>query len=454
MKKRTTGRREGWSNHKGVALLKRSSSGGVRWLVRFTDPDSGKRTHETIPEDRCRTEGQRATFAAEKAAEIKKRAGELQEGAARKKNMTLRDAVEDFFKAPPTALRPGTVIAYRAATNSMLTWAEQRRIELADDLRAESISNLRAWLVNRPALVPNKGEGIGRKSKLEGESKRSVASINSDFRRLKTVLQELRRRGHVPMLRLEGIVDGLRALPEPRRKAAPLEPAEMKKIIGACARHDGECFTLTRQEKADGDEGGTTARYAPILPFVSVVLLSGMRRGEALKLRWDAVDFSAGKIRLGAEAVEKTGHERDVDLSVSPLLTELLTRMKVAAGGSPTVFTMSPEEVESARKILFKKYGSPHFAWSLRKQPLGAARRPTLRATCGTYLVNSNVFDSAAPYRESRQLGHSVAVAERHYLGLVKVDPKARTLEAAMGIEKELRDALGLGTKKGRREAQ
>jgi len=39
---------------------------------------------------------------------------------------------------------------------------------------------------------------------------------------------------------------------------------------------------------------------------------------------------------------------------------------------------------------------------------------------------------------ESRQLGHSVIVAERHYAGLIRGIPiEAKTLEAAMQIEGE-----------------
>ncbi|MEQ8765180.1 MAG: hypothetical protein RL885_14700 [Planctomycetota bacterium] len=36
----------------------------------------------------------------------------------------------------------------------------------------------------------------------------------------------------------------------------------------------------------------------------------------------------------------------------------------------------------------------------------------------------------------AKQLGHSIAIAERHYLGLERgIPPEARTLEAAMRIE-------------------
>ena len=35
----------------------------------------------------------------------------------------------------------------------------------------------------------------------------------------------------------------------------------------------------------------------------------------------------------------------------------------------------------------------------------------------------------------SRRLGHSVTIAERHYVGLVSIPSEAHTLEQAMGVE-------------------
>ena len=65
-----------------------------------------------------------------------------------------------------------------------------------------------------------------------------------------------------------------------------------------------------------------------------------------------------------------------------------------------------------------------------------------LRTTCATTLVNaSGIFASAAPFRESKQLGHSVAVAEKFYLGVVRgIDPNTNALVA--GDEARIRQAF------------
>lgn len=50
--------------------------------------------------------------------------------------------------------------------------------------------------------------------------------------------------------------------------------------------------------------------------------------------------------------------------------------------------------------------------------------------------LRPSIFGAASAYRSAKQLGHSVTVAEKHYLGLVKNIPmEGKTLEAAMGIE-------------------
>jgi hypothetical protein len=72
----------------------------------------------------------------------------------------------------------------------------------------------------------------------------------------------------------------------------------------------------------------------------------------------------------------------------------------------------------------------------LRSPDIWTFGRIGFRHTTGTYLTNApGIFGAASAYRSAKQLGHSVAVAEKHYLGLVRgISPAARTLEDAMGL--------------------
>ena len=75
--------------------------------------------------------------------------------------------------------------------------------------------------------------------------------------------------------------------------------------------------------------------------------------------------------------------------------------------------------------------------------------RPTLRRTCAAVLTNAPaIYGAASAYRSAKRLGHSVVVAERHYVDLLRELPnQAKTLEAALGIEarsQQIIDALGV----------
>ena len=176
----------------------------------------------------------------------------------------------------------------------------------------------------------------------------------------------------------------------------------------------------------------------PIAPFVAFVLLSGCRVGEAESLAWSFVDLEAldnegrrvGEINLPASAT-KTKRARTIGLEVCPSLQSLLATLKLQAGSSsgPYVFgrkaPMPHTAVEAARKRLVRSYGAPKFSWQ------------NLRQTAGTFLTNApGIYGAASVFMSARQIGHTVAVAERHYLGVVRGIPReARTLEAAMQIE-------------------
>ena len=87
----------------------------------------------------------------------------------------------------------------------------------------------------------------------------------------------------------------------------------------------------------------------------------------------------------------------------------------------------------SPTKRLKERYGAPP-----------AAGWQVLRVTTATYLCNApGIYGSASPFMESRQLGHSVIVAEKHYAGLIRGIPiDAKTLEAAMQIEDESAEVI------------
>lgn len=422
------------AKHPGVVLIPPKASRRTGWVARYTSPDTRKIREETIPAESAASVEARARWAARKSRELAKRKLELEGGAPRETGTPLEDAVSRYFTAHPS-LRDRTRKIYRTAADKLLTWANTHRVSSADDLTRAKLMTFREALTAEPK---RRAVANGTRGKYAPTAaRRSPVSVNQELRATRTVLGYLRDLDLFPRLTHDDLRRALKRLPETEERIEFLKPAELKLLLQAAARHDEETFTETREEHAgEGRQRiGTTHRYAPIAPFVAFVLLTGCRFDEALKLDWSQVDLDAldhdgkpaGEIHLSGAAT-KTHKARTIGLEVSPALRTMVAAMRPENAAGP-VFGVPRSTVEAAAKRLRAEYGAPAFTWQ------------TLRRTCGTYLTNAGgIFGAASAYRSAKQLGHSVAVAEKHYLGLVRGIPAtAKTLEAAMGIELLLR---------------
>lgn len=180
-------RKRGTAKHAGVVLKRRAlPSGAVSWRARYRDPDTGSMVYETLPA-RLTTEEQRSAWAVDKARELATREEALARGAAKKTGTTLAEAVETFYREHAARLRKSTVTTYRYGTEALTAWAAEKRIISADDLRPEHLEAFRATMFARPRKVQAPGERRG--ARRESEEPRSVVSVNSRLRAVKTVLE-------------------------------------------------------------------------------------------------------------------------------------------------------------------------------------------------------------------------------------------------------------------------
>ena len=203
-------------------------------------------------------------------------------------------------------------------------------------------------------------------------------------------------------------------------------------MFEAALRHDTDCWTMTRAEHAGVGQVGSTPRHEPVAPLLLFVLLTGCRIGEVASLRWADVDLQAhlgkGEVIIRAP-VCKTRTERAIWLDASPSVRELLAAMRLRDPKAIYVFggdrPVGDGRLKAILYRLAKTYRAPSFTWQ------------RLRKTCASYGTNAaGVYGAASVFLSARRLGHSIAVAEKHYLGLVTVPDGARTLEQAMGVEK------------------
>jgi integrase len=405
------------------------------------------RVWETL-EHALSTHEARRVWAIRKANALSARRAELATGARLRTRTAFDDALKSFWASCRAQLRASTIATYRHGIGLFERWVKKSGVQITEDLTPARLRAFREHLIAGGKRKVVKGGRRG--ARVDSDGRRHPVTINTYMTNVKVVLNHWRALGLTPELSKDTISDALKRLPVPREEAEFLRPRDITLLLRAALRHDRVAYAETRREHAGLRPKGTTPRYSPIASLVMFLLLSGCRRGEALGLRWADVDLDAmdhhgrrvGEIRLRAEAT-KTKHARVIGLEVSPALRRLLAAMKLRAEEGD-VFVFGGHErythdlIEAARARLMEELGAPAFTWQV------------LRSSCATYLTNApGIWGAATVFLSARQLGHSVAVAERHYLGVHRgIRHEARTLEAAMeaeGAAKQVVDGVSRG---------
>lgn len=434
-----TKRRRTRSPHPGVVLI-RPDDQHPTWRARYVDPDSGRAIKVRLDPLALPTAETRRDWAIRKAKALAKRRLELDAGAPRATGTALADALDRYFTDHPH-LRPRTRQIYRRVADGLASWASATGSRSADDLTGPRLVAFRAELVKETRRVHVEG---GKRGQLKASDvQRSPNTVNSELRAAGTVLGYLRRLGLLPRLTSDELRDGLKKLKAPPQRIDYRKPAELRMLLDAALRHDTATFAATREEHANPNarkalqrgEPGTTRRYTPIAPIIAAALVTGMRFQALIDLDWKHVDLdardhegrTAGEITPPAGSATKRAGV--IGLEISPALRKMLAAMHLRGGGKGPVFGLTREEAKASLRRLVAEYGAPEgSSWQ------------AFRRTCGCYLTNApGIFGAASAYRSAKQLGHSVQVAERHYVDVVRGIPReARTLEAAMQVEAEL----------------
>jgi len=282
-----------------VVLIRPNPERRIPWRARYADPDSAKATsrgtgepakkpgrmvYVTLPADVTTLE-QREQWAVKKSAELAKRRLELSGGAPRATGTSLSDAIDRYFKAQPQ-LRPRTVEAYRAAAAKLTAWAKATRLRSADDLTRAKLMAFREVLISQPKQVSVAGGKRGERS--DARERRSPGRVNSEMRKVRTVLGYLIDADLFPRLARDDLRRALKRLPVTTERIEYMRAPELQQLLAAALRHDAELYAETRAEHAgEGRQRiGSTPRYDSMSAFVAFVLLTGCRFGEALALEW------------------------------------------------------------------------------------------------------------------------------------------------------------------------
>jgi integrase len=434
------------TEHSGVKIVRRVRNGRESWFARYRDPDRDNKERDLVLDPLAiPTREARRVWAIRKAKALAARRMELSLGAPTVTETPIDQGIADYLTTNAIRLRPRTLSTYKEAIETFRTWLGYNAVYNVEQITKGKLAEFRSFLTMQKKTVTFSGSYRGERRKTD--KAKSPYSINRDLHSVKALVNHWRSRELLPSLDKDGISDALKNVPTAKEAPAYLSPSDCRKLLEAAIRHDNEVFTITRDEHDGLKPLGSTPRYEPITPFVLFLLLTGCRLGEGLNLRWTDIDLDAldaegrkvGEIRLQATQT-KTRQYRTIGLEVCPSLRTLLASMKLKTGANAYVFggktPRSKDSVESARKRLLGVYGAPRFSWQ------------NLRQTTGTFLTNApGIFGSASVFMSARQLGHSVTVAEKHYLGVVRGIPReARTLEKAMQVEDLVRKKVeGIG---------
>jgi integrase len=398
------------SPHPGVVLIPPHPTLARRrvWSMRWYDPDTKVRRAQRIPTAHDTVAGQKVALkvAIDKSNAIATRALELQLGAEPELGHTVVSEIAIYLSEARRAVdkhgrltSPITIARYTVALETFRAWLAAQRIYRLKQIKHTDVSGYRS-----ARIAVRKRDGETRKN----------STINQDFKAVGQMLRQAQARGRLTTLTPAQLAGGLERLTEPDPTPRCLTPEEIRATLRAAIAYD------------DAARLGQ-ARMAPV---IALALLGGFRRGELADMqvghvlldttthgeRWDLIDLP--------KEISKTGKKRDVPATgYSPRLAELL---RVLVGDR------EPDE-----RLLDAEYDAIGCAMAGLIE-LGAPAdltTKTLRSTCCSYQLPL----PGDLKRKAERMGHTLAIAERHYLALPRgIVASAPSLEVAMECDAEL----------------
>lgn len=350
------------SPHPGIVVRPGRPAKGEKPHIRFLDPDTGRPKTKAIPEGLAGDELDR--WLIKRSAELMLRKVETDPSPGESISIT---AARRLYVQEMHRLKESTLEQYGYTLNKLEAWCAENKLTNLNQLTRQWLRKFRRHL---------------------DEPGRAAASVNRDLTAASAFLRHCCKEGRLS-LTLEDFTFGLERLDDDFEKKDPLKPEQIRALV-------------------------QSLEPGPFEDYVLGVLLTGLRRSEALQLAPE--DVVGDAIMLPASK-SKTGQARRIDLSVSPTL---LVNDKLSKS---IPYGLTEDALRYQREASSKQLG---FKWGPQ----------ILRVTCGTYLTCApGIYGGASAYMSAKRLGHSVAIAEKHYVGMVNIDPAAKTLEQALGIE-------------------
>lgn len=179
-------------------------------------------------------------------------------------------------------------------------------------------------------------------------------------------------------------------------------------------------------------------RPAPVLQWALLLACTGVRKGEAERLRWTDVDLATGLLRVASTKTSTVRHVPLIGDAAGDVAPHFLAVLRAWRERNPAAVFVLPAAVEGGTPCW------PKHGWEATNTAAGTSVTPQgLRRTFESTLAAVGVPSGLAAF----WLGHSVQVAERAYRAYAPGRFPGSTVEEALGIVAILeREARGAGT--------
>lgn len=368
------------SRHRGVKILRLADG---RHVARWRNPENGKQEQQSLTALGLTSAKARQVWCMAKLESLQRVKQAVTSGAPTRPKVTLGEACTEYLAR---FTNPHTLSA-KAVVLDALTLFMGKSVTL----RSLKPATLAGWRdhVNRDA------------SPHAPRTKALYLTVAT------SMFRWTREKGWLVQVSYDEIRTTLKKKAIPKDPIALLSPSAVRALLQSAIAHD------------------ETEKRLEIAPLVLLVLLTGMRKAEAVRLAWESVDPDLTAIRLTSKDTKtKTG--RTIGLAESPAAKGLLQVLRMRGSKNRVFPDLDERNVEMVRRTrLIPKFGAPAgFTWHV------------LRRICGSALVNAGIYgEGAALFKMATRQGHSLVIAERHYLGSLDLPRDARTIEAALGIE-------------------
>lgn len=408
----------GQSKHPGVVVI-RPRPGRPNYALRYTEPETGLARQPKLPGVTTIAEAEAAAFELHRNLQQRSLQVTLVGGrefassaaSVRQEIDLYLSSVRRKVSRHGRSTSPHTLDNYRIALEQFAGWCEKRGCAQVSKLTRNLLAE---WCESRFTRV------------VRGGKTRMASTVNQDLKPVRQMLVAAALAGRLAHLTSDAIRGALKSATEPAPKPRCYSVPEIRAALRATLEYD------------ESDFRAGLAQFAPV---VAVGLLAGMRRSELAELQVRDVLFDAPSdydpsITTGLDLIRlpgsktKTGAPRDVlTTAFSPLLGELLRALTRGRAGHERVFRFTEEELGSRAEKL--RAGG-------RKPPKGFCLKD-LRSTCATYQCPL----AGSIKAKADRLGHTIGIAERHYLALPSGTPvSAPDLETVMQCKAELRQVI------------